>query len=224
MLLAELRAEVLSTALRMVEDGLAHGAQGNISARDPESGLLAVTPSALEYSVMTAEDVVVIDVYGRVVEGRWKPTSETPMHTIFYRERPGVSAVVHTHSPFATTFAIAREPIPVVLSEAALCLGGAVPVAPYCRPGTEELAQTVLDTMGQGVGVLLANHGLITVGSTLAQAYAATIAAEQMARCVIWTRSMGCQPVALPDDEVAALRELYVRHYRVTSVDVRQEG
>jgi L-ribulose-5-phosphate 4-epimerase len=224
MLLETLRAEVLATALRMVEDGLAHGAQGNISARDPESGLLAVTPSALEYSVMSAEDVVVVDVHGRVVEGRWRPTSETPMHTIFYRERPDVGAVVHTHSPFATTFAIAREPIPVVLAEAALCLGGVVPVAPYCRPGTELLARTVLETMGEGVGVLLANHGLITVVSHLAQAYAATIAAEQMARCVIWARSMGCQPVALPDDEVAALREIYLHHYRATSVDVRQEG
>jgi L-ribulose-5-phosphate 4-epimerase len=224
MLLAELRAEVLSTALRMVEDGLAHGAQGNISARDPDSGLLAVTPSALEYSAMSAEDVVVVDHDGRVVEGRWKPTSETPMHTIFYRERPEVGAVVHTHSPFATTFAIAREAIPVVLAEAALCLGGAVPVAPYCRPGTEVLARTVLDTMGHGVGVLLANHGLITVGANLAQAYAATIAAEQMARCIIWARSMGCQPKALPDEEVVALRDLYLHHYRVTSAVVTQGG
>jgi L-ribulose-5-phosphate 4-epimerase len=173
---------------------------------------------------MSAEDVVVVDHDGRVVEGRWKPTSETPMHTIFYRERPEVGAVVHTHSPFATTFAIAREAIPVVLAEAALCLGGAVPVAPYCRPGTEVLARTVLDTMGHGVGVLLANHGLITVGANLAQAYAATIAAEQMARCIIWARSMGCQPKALPDEEVAALRDLYLHHYRVTSAVVTQGG
>jgi L-ribulose-5-phosphate 4-epimerase len=218
MQLEALRAEVLATAHRMVTDGLAHGAQGNISALDRESGLIAVTPSALEYAGMQVEDIVVVDKDGRVVEGRWKPTSETPMHTIFYRERQDVAAVVHAHAPYATTFAIAREPIPIVLAEAALCLGGAVPVAPYCRPGTDELARTILQTMGAGVSALLANHGLITVGTNLKQAYSATIAAEQMARQVIMARSMGTSPVALPDEEVAALRELHLRHYKVTPV------
>lgn len=218
MRLEALRVEVLATAHRMVTDGLAHGAQGNISALDPDSGLVAVTPSALEYAGMQVEDIVVVDEYGRVVEGRWKPTSETAMHTIFYRERPDVAAVVHTHAPYATTFAIAHEPIPMVLAEAALCLGGTVPVAPYCRPGTEELARTILQIMGAGVSALLANHGLITVGTNLKQAYSAAIAAEQMARQVIMARSMGIPPVVLPDEEVAALRELYLRHYKVTPV------
>jgi len=219
MRLEALRVEVLATAHQMVADGLAHGAQGNISALDPDSGLIAVTPSALEYAAMQVEDIVVVDKSGRVVEGRWRPTSETPMHTIFYRERPDVAAVVHTHSPYATTFAIAHEPIPMVLSEAALCLGGTVPLAPYGRPGTEELARTVLQTMQGGASALLANHGLITVGASLKQAYAATIAAEQMARQVIMARSMGTQPVALPGEEVKALRQHYLRHYRVTPLN-----
>lgn len=217
MLLEDLRAEVLATARQMVADGLAYGAQGNISALDPATGLIAITPSAVEYDRMGVEDVVVVDKLGKVVEGKWKPTSETLMHTIFYRERSDVGAVVHTHAPYATTFAIIGEPVPMVLSEAALCLGGPVPVAPYRRPATQELAQIVLETMGEGVSALLAQHGLITVGANLGQAYAATIAAEMSARLVIMARSMNTEPVHLDSDEVTALREIYLRHYRPTS-------
>jgi ribulose-5-phosphate 4-epimerase/fuculose-1-phosphate aldolase len=219
MLLQELRARVLATARRMVVDGLAYGAQGNISALDSETGLIAVTPSAIEYDKMKVEDVVVVDKHGKVMEGQWRPTSETPMHTIFYRERSDVGAVVHTHAPCATTFAIIGEPVPMVLAEAALCLGRPVPVAPYRRPGTEDLARVVLETMGGGVGVLLAHHGLITVGASLEQAYASTVAAEMSARLVIMARSMNAEPVRLDLDEVADLRGMYLRHYHATSVE-----
>ena len=213
MLLKGLRGDVLATARRMVTDGLAYGAQGNVSALDPETGLIAITPSAIEYREMKVEDVVVVDKRGKVVEGQWGPTSETPMHTIFYHERSDVGAVVHTHAPYATILAVIGEPVPMVLAEAALCLGGPVPVAPYRRPGTEDLARIVLETMGGGVGVLLAHHGLITVGANLKQAYAATIAAETSARIVVTARSMDAQPVELDPDEVADLREIYLRCY-----------
>jgi L-ribulose-5-phosphate 4-epimerase len=219
MLLKDLRAEVLATARQMVADGLAHGAQGNISALDSEAGLIAITPSAIEYDKMKVEDVVVVDKHGKIVEGHWKPTSETPMHTIFYRQRSDVGAVVHTHAPYATTFAIIGEPIPMVLSEAALCLGGPVPVAPYRRPATEDLARIVLETMGEGVSALLAQHGLITVGANLRRAYASTIAAEMTARLVIMARSMNAEPVHLDPDEVADLHEIYLRHYHATAAE-----
>jgi L-ribulose-5-phosphate 4-epimerase len=218
MLLEELRAQVLATAKRMVADGLAHGAQGNISALDRDTGLIAVTPSALEYDRMRVEDIVLIDRFGKVVEGLWKPTSETPMHTIFYRERPEVGAVVHTHAPYATTFAITNLPLPVVLIEAALCLGGPVPVAPYRRPGTDAVAQISLDTMGAGVALLLAQHGTLTVGPNLALAYDSTIALEMTSRMVMMARSMHAEPVVLDPQEVASMRELYLKHYRCTPV------
>lgn len=218
MLLEELRAQVLITARRMVADGLAHGAQGNLSALDRDTGLIAVTPSAMDYGQMQVEDIVIIDQQGKVVDGRWKPTSETPMHTIFYRERADVGAVVHSHAPYATTFAIIHAPLPVVLIEAATCLGGPVPVAPYRRPGTEAVAQIALETMGAGVAVLLAQHGLLTVGATLSQAYDATIAAEMTARMVMMARSMRAEPVDLDPEEVACMREVYLRLYHRTPV------
>jgi L-ribulose-5-phosphate 4-epimerase len=216
MKLTSLRQQVLEAALQMIHDGLAFGAGGNISARDPESGLIAITPSAIEYTRMSPEDIVLIDKHGVKVEGKWKPTSETPMHTIFYRERPEVGAVVHTHAPYASVFAISGQPIPMVVTESALCIGGPVQVAPYVRPGTEELAQTVLNTMGSGVSVLLAQHGMIAVGPELHSAYASTIATEVSARLTLLARSAGMSPITLDPGEVSELRQLYLEHYRPT--------
>jgi L-fuculose-phosphate aldolase len=216
MLLKELREEVLEKSLQMIRDGLAFGSGGNISALDRESELIAITPSAIEYTKMKPEDVVVIDKQGKLIEGKWKPTSETPMHTIFYREREEVGAVVHTHAPHASVFAITNQSIPMVVTESALCLGSPVRVDPYVRPGTEDLAQSVLEAMGSDVAVLLGQHGMITVGHNLGEAYASTIAAEVSARFTIMARSMGAEPIHLDSKEVNSLRELYLKHYHPT--------
>lgn len=219
MLLENLRLEVLTIAQQMVEDGIAHGAQGNVSARDPETGYLAITPSAIPYTEMVVEDVAVIETDGSIVESRWKPTSETPMHTLFYRRLPELGAIVHSHAPYSTVFAIIDEPIPVVLIESASCLGGEVRVAPYYQPGTERLGEIALETMGSSVAVLLANHGLLTVGTNLSQAYDATIAAETTARLVIMARSMNVEPRALDPEIVSGMREGYLRYYTRKAVD-----
>jgi ribulose-5-phosphate 4-epimerase/fuculose-1-phosphate aldolase len=213
-MLEHLKREVLATAQRMVEDGIAHGAQGNISARDDETGLLAITPSAIPYCDMTDEDISIIDTNGELVEGPWKPTSEMPMHTLFYRRRDDVAAVVHSHAPYASVFAITGEAIPVVLIESAACIGHPVQVAPYRTPGTEELGRICLETLGDGCVVLLANHGLLSIGTTLDQAYGATIAAETTARLVIMAQSMGSKPNTIPDEVVKAMRKAYLGGYK----------
>ena len=216
MKLRALREQVLETAQQMVRDGLAYGSGGNISAQDLDSGLIAITPSAIEYSQMTPEDIVLINEFGKSIEGKWKPTSETPMHTIFYRERAGVRAVVHTHAPYVSVFAISGERIPMVVTESALCIGAPVEVAPYARPGTEELAEIVLKTMGAGVSVIMAQHGMIAVGPDLHAAYGTTIATEVSAKLTIMARSAGMQPLTLELAEVKELRQLYLEHYHPT--------
>jgi L-ribulose-5-phosphate 4-epimerase len=220
MLLKSLREQVYETAQQMVIDHLAYGSQGNVSALDRERGLIAITPTAIAYAKMSVEDIVIIDLEGTLVEARWKPTSETPMHLIFYQKRTDVGAVVHTHAPFATLFGVTHEPIPVLLTEAATCLGAEVPVAPYCRPGTPELAQTVLAKMGTGEAVLLAQHGLLSVGADLGQAYDTAMAAETSAHLVIMTRSMGAAVYPLPDGEVEFMRNLYLTKYKPYPVRV----
>jgi ribulose-5-phosphate 4-epimerase/fuculose-1-phosphate aldolase len=191
----------------MVKDGIAHGAQGNVSALDRDSGLLAITPTSIPYEEMVVEDVVVVDVHGKLVEGKWNPTSEAPMHTLFYRQRPDVGAIVHSHAPYSTVFAIIHTPIPVVLTESARFVGHPVSVAPYHPPGTEKLGRIAMESMGSGVAVLLANHGLLTIGDNLSEAYDATIVVETTASVVIMAHSIGAEPISLAPEVIAEIRE-----------------
>jgi ribulose-5-phosphate 4-epimerase/fuculose-1-phosphate aldolase len=123
-----------------------------------------------------------------------------------------IRAVVHTHAPYATIFGIiGEESMPMVLNEAAMGLGGAVPVAPYTRPGTEALAEVTFNATGEGVAVIMAHHGLVTLGDTLDEAYTATAAAEHTARALYRVRSMGVKAKVLSDSEVKTLREIYLK-------------
>lgn len=216
MLLKDLREKVLETGLRMVADGIAHGSQGNVSALDRDSDLIAITPSAIPYESMKVEDICIIDRNRRVVEGKWKPTSEIALHTIFYNNREDVGAVVHSHAPHVTVFAITNQSLPSVLTEAASCLGGPVPLAPYRSPGTEELADIVYETIAGGPAVMMAHHGLVTVDANLNQAYDATMAAETTARIVIMARSVGLKEISLDPMENAVMRSIYLLHYHPT--------
>jgi L-ribulose-5-phosphate 4-epimerase len=210
----ELKESVWYFARQMLADGIAHRAQGNISLRQMESGLIAVTPSAIPYDQLQIEDIVVVDLDGRLVEGQWKPTSELRLHLAFYRARAEVGAVVHSHAPYATLFGVIGEALPMILTEAAACLGGAVPVAPYCRPGTQELAESAMRIADSGPAVILANHGLVTVGRDLSSAYDATLAVESTARTVWMARAMGVGVNELPAEEVKAFRAAYLGSYR----------
>jgi len=215
MLLKELRQQVFETSLQLVKDGVVNGSSGNVSALDHLSGLIAITPTAIPYSQLTVEDIVVVDLYGKPVEGKWKSTSETPMHTIFYRERPDVGAVIHTHAPYASVFAACGQEIPMVLTEAAACLTGAVPVAPYRRPGSDELARVLVGALApDGVCVMLQSHGLLSVGHDLNAAYGSTLAAEACARTTLWARSMGLEPGCVDSLEAAAIRRSYLAGYK----------
>ena len=142
MLLPELRAEVARYARKMYDSQLVRASQGNISARDPQSGLICIKPSGIDYELLTAEDIVVIDEHGNVIEGKWGPSTETPLHTLILRRRHDIHCVMHTHSFYASAFSVVHKPVPVILAESASCLGGEVPVTPYKRSGTTEFAGT----------------------------------------------------------------------------------
>ncbi len=220
MLLKELREEIVRTGLEMVSAKLAHNGQGNISAYDRENGLIAITPSAVPYSERQPEDICVVDIQGNVIEGNWMPTSEHALHMVFYRNRSDVNAVVHTHALHSTVFGvIGVDELPVVLNEAAMGMGGPIPVAPYGRPGTQELAEITYTATGDGVGAIMAHHGLVTVGRNLAQAYVSTQAIEATAKTVILARSMGAELVILDADEVNTLRDIYLNAYHAQKIE-----
>ncbi len=215
MLLVKERERILEISCKLLKAGLIHDGQGNLSIYDRESNLVAITPSAVPYDQRGIEDICVVDLEGDLIEGKWKSTSESRLHLIYYQNRDDINAVVHTHPPKATVFGvIGNEPMPMILNEAAMGIGGPVPIAPYARPGTEELAELTLKTTGGGNAAIMAHHGLITVGTELDHAYFTTIAIETSAATIIMARSMGCEPITISEEEVKKLHQLFREEYK----------
>ena len=182
-----------------------------MSALDRESGLLAITPSAVEYTTMTPEDIVVLNKEGETIEGHYSPTSEYPMHTLLYRRRPDIGAVIHSHAPMATVFAATYKTMPLVLTESGGTIGHSVKVAPYTSAGSAELGEICLEVMGDdGTAVLMGSHRLVLVGRNLANAYSSTHGVEDNARVVIYARASGATPRIISDDMVATMREQWL--------------
>ena len=205
-MLEALRAEVVRCAQEAEAQGLCRWRSGNFSARDAETGLVCMTPSGVDRRTMVAEDIVVMDLDARVVEasnGR-KPSSEALMHLAAYEVRPNVCAIVHTHSPFALVFAALERPIPGLVLEAAHlhCEGGSVPVAPFAQQGTAELADSVRAPLRLGDALLLARHGVLTVGASLDDALLKAAYVEELAEVAYRAAliSGGTMPTPLPPD------------------------
>ncbi len=211
-LLPQLRADLARYARKMYTSRLVRATQGNLSARDPESGLICITPSGADYETLSAEDIVVVDDEGQVVEGRWRPSVETPLHTLILRRRRDIHCVMHTHSHYATVFGVLYEPVPMILAESALCLGGEVPIAPYQRSGTPEFAELVARTLGERMAVIWGNHGAMVVGPNLALTFSAAHALEDSAQIYFLARHLG-QPALLPPGEVEQLHRAWIADY-----------
>lgn len=207
MLLPDQRSDVVRCCQQLLATGLVRGTSGNVSVRQAESGTIAITPTGLDYPSMRAEDVAVLDTEGRQLDGSLRPTSELALHLGVYRQRPDVQAVVHTHSMFATTFAVLGKPLPPVHYLIARA-GGRVPAAPYARYGTPELAQACVRTLGEGNAVLLANHGVVAVGPDLAAATAVAEAVEFVAE-LAWRAGLVGTPKLLTDAELVEAAEAF---------------
>ncbi len=198
-----LREAIVRTCRRMVASGLVSGTEGNVSARAPD-GRILVTPSGLDYAAMEPEDVVLVGLDGGVEQGALTPSVETPMHAGIYRTRPEVGGIVHTHAPYSTTLAcLDREIPPVHYMLAALSDEGRVPVARYAPYGTEELARNASDALGRSHrACLLRNHGTITVGASVEDAYSRTELLEEMAALYYRARLAG-DPVLLSPAQIS---------------------
>jgi L-fuculose-phosphate aldolase len=191
------REAVLATAQRMLAEGLVEGTSGNISGRLPD-GLVCLTPSSVPYDTMTLDDLVVVDLDGAVVEGTRAPTTEKDLHLATLRRHPELGAVIHTHAVYATMFALAHEPIPAVIEEVVVYLGGDVPCCEYRGTGTAELGEEVAERLADRGAALLANHGLVTCGPTPEAALHNAALAERTAKIVWGARAMGATIHPLP--------------------------
>lgn len=141
-MLERLRQEVYEGNMMLPQAGLVAWTSGNVSARDPETGFVVIKPSGVRYEHLTPDKLAILDVDGRLIEGDFKPSVDSPTHLYVYRHRPDVGGVVHTHSTFATAFAAVGRPIPVYLTAIADEFGMPIPVGDYAPIGEEEIDQT----------------------------------------------------------------------------------
>lgn len=206
------RASVIETVHRMRRDGLVVGTAGNVSAREPGAALFWVTPSGVDYEKLAAEHLVCVDLGGRLVAGTLKPSSDTGNHAAIYRARDDVAAIVHTHSPYATVFAVLRRQIPALLVETAGYLGGPVPVMDYLPPANPELGERAAHGLGPHRAVLLPNHGVIAVGESAESAFTAALLVEHSARIAYLASLLG-RPEPIPPGEVDRMHRFLHQEY-----------
>ena len=183
--------------------GLSRGTSGNLSMYDPASGLMAISPSGIGYFETQPEDVVVMTLAGDVVEGTRKPSSEHAMHAGFYRSRPALRAIVHTHSLYCTTLACMNQPIEAVHIMIASAGTAQVCCAPFAPFGSPELARAAVETCGTANAVLLANHGLVACGASMDAAFALAADLEYVAQ-LQWQAMCAGKPALLTQADVAA--------------------
>lgn len=206
MLMQEEREQIVEYGKMASASGLCPGTSGNMSICNAERDLIAISPSGMDYFDIRPEDVVITDRGGHVVDGSRRPSSEWALHAVFYRDRPECRAVVHTHSVYCTTFAALGEPIRAV--HYVLCDAGTdlVPCAPYRTFGTEELAEAAIAACGKSHAVLLANHGMVAWGGSLAEAYGAARNVEYVAQIQYRAACIG-KPNVLTAEQMDAVFE-----------------
>jgi L-fuculose-phosphate aldolase len=187
-----IRAEVLDAAHRFYDKGLVEGTAGNISGRLPD-GNVVMTPSSMAYESMTLEDLVTVDMDGAVIDSDASPSTEKSLHLECYRAYPEVRGVMHSHPVYASMFAVAREPIPAVIEEVVVYLGGEIPVCDYRQTGSDALGVEVARNLADRSVALMANHGMVAIGKSPADALHASLVAERTAQIVWGARALGTQ-------------------------------
>jgi L-ribulose-5-phosphate 4-epimerase len=207
-----LKEELVKWHKELPGNNLVAWTSGNVSARDAGSGLVVIKPSGVRYEQLRADDMVVLDVDGKVIEGKLKPSSDTLSHLYIYRHREDVGGVVHTHSRYATAFAAAGRPIPCVLTAIADEFGGPIPCAGFALIGGEEIGRLVVENLGVSPAVLLRQHGVFTIGADAQAAVKAAVMTEDAAATVWMALQLGT-PEEIPAADIAKLHDRYKKVY-----------
>jgi len=211
-MLEELKQRVWQCNVDLLRWGLVVWTGGNVSGRDPQTGLVAIKPSGVLYDVLKPEDLVVVDLYGQVVDGSRQPSTDTASHLYVYRHRPDVFGVTHTHSNYATAFAAVGRPIPVYLTGIADEFGCEIPCGEYARIGGEQIGAEIVRAIGDSKAILMKQHGVFTIGVSPEKALKTAVMVEDSAKTVWLALQIG-QPQPLSPEEIAANHERYSNRY-----------
>ena len=214
MKLEQLRIEVCALNQELPANNLVAWTSGNVSGRDPQTGLIAIKPSGIKFKDLRPENMVIVDGEGKLVEGDYKASSDTASHCYIYRQKPEVFGIVHTHSRYATAFAAVGHSIPCVLTAIADEFGGEIPCGGFALIGGEEIGQVVVETLARanGPAVLLQNHGVFTVGPNPEAAVKAAVMVEDNA-ATVWAALQLGNPIPMAESDVERLHHRYTHVY-----------
>ena len=214
MLLPELREEVCRLHAELPRNNLVAWTSGNISARDPATDLVVIKPSGVRFEDLTPASMVVVDLQGRAVDGELAPSSDTASHCYIYRHMPAVNGVVHTHSRYATAFAVVGEPIPCVTTAMADEFGGEIPCAGFCLIGGEDIGKLVVEALSdhRSPAALLQNHGVFTIGKSAEDAVQAAVMTEDNA-AIVWTARQLGDVIPISQAQIDSLHARYQNVY-----------
>jgi L-fuculose-phosphate aldolase len=216
-----LKKKVVEISKRLYMRGLVAGAGGNVSAFMRNSGEILITPSGVCKGYLTPKDIVKIDTNGNVISGKLRPTSEFSMHIVIYKIREDVNAIVHAHPPVSTGFACAGIALDYSIHPEMVAMVGKVPLVKYVTPTTKELAEVVSRYAISANALLLKNHGVVTLGANLEQAYQRMELLEDFAKIVLIAKLLG-KPKALPKAEIKKILNLESEKYRLKLVKEKQ--
>lgn len=184
------KREIIKAGMNLDRYGLIALSGGNVSVR-LEAGEILVTPSGMIYEDLTEDDILVMDLEGKIIEGTRKSSSDTEAILYIFQKRPDVNAVIHTHQPYATAVGLIQNEFEVNLTTLANATAGPVPVTPYSSAGSIEMGIDTVNYVGEGLAVILAHHGVMTIGKNLKQALYAAVYLEEAAKCYLAARACG---------------------------------
>lgn len=213
-MLDALRKEVCDLHAKLPENNLVAWTSGNISARDPETNLVVIKPSGVKFEDLRPDKMVVVNLDGEIIEGDYKASSDTASHCYIYRHLPDVHGIVHTHSRYATAFAVVGREIPCLTT--AMCdeFGGAIPCGGFALIGGEEIGQLVVETLkgSRSPSCLLQSHGVFATGVSAEKALKAAIMTEDNA-AIIWTALQIGTPLTIETSDIDKLYDRYQNVY-----------
>lgn len=210
----EYKRNILDAGKTLLHAGLTVETWGNLSVCDRAAGRVYITPSGMDYDVCVEDDIVCMDLDGKILEGTRKPSIETGLHLAVYRARPDVGAVVHTHPIYSTVFSCIGEGIPLCIDEAAQALGAPVETCAYFLPGSAELAAACAEKLsGEANACLLKSHGAVCVGANLKAAFKVARVLEMTAEIYWRIRAMGRRPDPLAPSDIAFMKDFAAHRY-----------
>ena len=211
-MLEQLKNELVELNRELPKNNLVAWTGGNVSARDLETGHMVIKPSGVPFDQLRPQDMVVLDMDGKIIEGTCKPSSDTYSHLYIYQHREDVNGIVHTHSRYATAFAAVGRSIPCVLTAMADEFGGAIPCGGFALIGDEAIGRIVVESIGKSPAVLLKNHGVFTIGKDAVSAVKAAVMTEDVAATVWMALQIG-NPEEIPQDQIDSLHRRYTGVY-----------